>query len=235
MHQVPCVFRLDDVGKRRHRRAVEAGHENLIEIMVGRAALEVGALGKIVGPNRLLVAVRKRGSGGTIAAAFGAMALPAFQLGEELFSVFDAIQSGCGFGRNIDDIAGLVGLPARREGFDEGDEIRAVLVRQGDPRRHVGIVKTTDERVDEILVRWQSTGRRGSTFVRRRDEIPRQNIEVWPIFTVAVATEAVAAPAVAKVELSSGAHVSSILADVGFSLLRRYGQRESDRYKNGDT
>src|ERR1700687_338947 len=77
MHQVPSVFGLDDVGKGRHRRAVKAGHENLIEIMVGRAALEAGALGKIVGPDRLFVAVRKRGSGGTIAAAFGAMALPA--------------------------------------------------------------------------------------------------------------------------------------------------------------
>src|SRR5258706_10127090 len=92
MHQVPSVFRLDDVGKRRHRRAVEAGHENLIEIMVGRAALEAGALGKIVRSYRLIAAVRKRGSGGTIAAAFGAMALPAFQLGEEFFSVLDAIQ-----------------------------------------------------------------------------------------------------------------------------------------------
>src|ERR1700730_4227265 len=98
MHQVPGVFRLDDVGKRRHRRAVEAGHENLIEIMVGRAALEAGAGSKIVRPNRLIVAVRKRGSGGTIAAAFGAMALPAFQLGEELFSVLDAIQSSGGVG-----------------------------------------------------------------------------------------------------------------------------------------
>src|SRR6267378_1450641 len=235
MHQVPSVFRLDDVGKRRHRRAVKAGHENLIEIMVGRAALEAGAGSKIVGPNRLIVAVRKRGSGRTIAAAFGAMALPAFQLGEEFFSVLDAIHGERGLGGNIDDIAGLVGLPARREGFDESDEIRAVLVRQGDPRRHVGIVKTTDERVDEILVRWQSACRRRSALVRRRDEIPRQNIEVWPIFTVAVAEEAVATPAVAKVQLSSGAHVPSIFADVGFSLLRRCGQRESESCKDDDT
>jgi len=41
------------------------------------------------------------------AAAFGAMALPAFQLGEEFFSVLDAIHGERGLGGNIDDIAGL--------------------------------------------------------------------------------------------------------------------------------
>src|SRR6266481_4571031 len=113
MHQVPSVFRLDDVGKRRHRRAVEAGHENFIEIMVARAALETGALGKIVGPNRLLVAVRKRGSGGTIAAAFGAMALPAFQLGEQFFAMLDALERKCGLRRNGDRVSRFVALPPR--------------------------------------------------------------------------------------------------------------------------
>src|SRR5258706_1783783 len=235
MHQVPSVFRLDDVGKRRHRRAVKAGHENLIEIMVGRAALEAGAGSKIVGPNRLIVAVCKRGSGRAISAAFGAMALPAFQLGEEFLSVLDAIQGERGLGRNIDGIAGLVGLPSRREGLDKSDEIPAVLVRQGDPRRDVGIVEDTDGRVAEKLVRWQSTGRRGSALVRRGDEIPRQNIKVRPIFSVAVAAEAGAAPPVAKVQLSSRAHVSSIFADVGFSLLRRCGQRQNESCKNDDT
>src|SRR6266404_5391946 len=108
MHQVPSVFRFDDVRKRRHRRAVEAGHENLIEIMVGCAALEAGAFGKIVGPNRLFVAVRKRGGGGTIAAAFGAMALPAFQLSVELFAMLDALERKCRLRRNGDRVAWFV-------------------------------------------------------------------------------------------------------------------------------
>src|SRR6266850_2100477 len=147
MHEVPSVFRLDDVGKRRHRRAVEAGHENLIEIMVGRAALEAGALGKIVRSYRLIVAVRKRGSGGTIAAAFGAMALPAFQLGEEFFSVLDAIQGERGLGGNIDDIAGLVGLPARREGLMKATmSARCCLVRE----IHAGMFELLNPRPTEL-------------------------------------------------------------------------------------
>src|SRR5258708_36672058 len=92
--------------------------------MVGRAAFEAGACRKIVGPNRLIVAVRKRGSGGTIAAAFGAMALPAFQLGEEFFSVLDAIQGERGLGGYIYDVAGRVGLSWRGDGVYEKHHVR---------------------------------------------------------------------------------------------------------------
>src|SRR3989440_10858363 len=127
MHQVPSVVRLDDVGKRRHRRAVETGHENLVEVVVCGAALEAGALGKIVGPNRLLVAVRKRGSGGTIAAAFGAMALPAFQLGEQLFAMLDALERKCGLRTNGDRVSRFAALPPRWEAFDESDHVRPLV------------------------------------------------------------------------------------------------------------
>ncbi len=148
--------------------------------------------------------------------------------------MLDAIQRERGLGRNRDRSGGLIGLPARREGFDEGDEIRAILVRQGDPRGHVGVYEASRHGVEEVFVGRQRSGGRRAALEGGRDEIARQDIQVWPVFSVAVAAEAVAAPAVAKVELSSSAHVSSIFADVGFSLLRR-GQREDESCKNCDT
>src|ERR1700730_15281738 len=133
MHQVPSVFRFDDVSKRRHRRGVKAGHENLIEVVVCGAALEAGTRSKIIGADRLIVAVRKRGSGGTIAAAFGAMALPALQLGEQLFAMLDALERKCGLRRNGDRVARFVALPPWRKGLDESNQIGPVLGGQGDP------------------------------------------------------------------------------------------------------
>src|SRR3984885_50486 len=47
MHQVPCVVGLDHIGKRRHRRSVEAGHEDPVQIAVRVAAHESVARGKI--------------------------------------------------------------------------------------------------------------------------------------------------------------------------------------------
>ena len=61
--EIPRVVRLDDVGKRRHRRAIDAGHEDLVDILIGRAALETGivsAVGEVVGANRLIFAVGER-------------------------------------------------------------------------------------------------------------------------------------------------------------------------------
>ena len=40
--EIPSVVRLDHVGERRHGRAIDAGHEDLVDILVGRAALEAG-------------------------------------------------------------------------------------------------------------------------------------------------------------------------------------------------
>src|SRR5258708_22116925 len=137
MRKLQAIFGLDEYGNRRLRRAMEAVHENFIEIMCGGAALKAVARRKIVGPNRLIVAVRERGGRRTIAAAFGAMALPAFQLGEEFFSVLDAVQRHRRLSRNMDRIAGLLTLPSRGEGLDEGDQVRALLVGEGNPCRHV--------------------------------------------------------------------------------------------------
>src|SRR5437762_2598664 len=137
VHQIPGIFRLDDVGERGHRGAIQAGHENLVQVMVCGAALEAGTRCKIVGADGLIIAVGQRCSRWSIASALLPVAFPAFQLGEELLPVLDAIQGDRGFGRNFERIAGLVRLPARREGLDESDHIRPLLFGEGIPRRHV--------------------------------------------------------------------------------------------------
>src|SRR6202041_3029620 len=58
MHQVPCVVGLDHIGKRRHRRSVEAGHEDPVQIAVGIAAHEALARGKIERLDRITLADR---------------------------------------------------------------------------------------------------------------------------------------------------------------------------------
>lgn len=74
--------------------------------MVGGAALEAGTCRKIVGADGLIIAVGQRCSGWSIASALLPVVFPAFQLGEELFPVLDAIQGTAGnvvlFGLQVD-------------------------------------------------------------------------------------------------------------------------------------
>src|SRR5580698_10964300 len=62
MHQVPCVVRLDHIGKRRHRRSVQAGHEDPVEVAVRIAAHEPFARGKIKRLDGIALAIGQRGS-----------------------------------------------------------------------------------------------------------------------------------------------------------------------------
>src|ERR1700723_3059151 len=80
MHQVPCVVRLDHIRKRRHRRSVEAGHEDPVEVAVRVAAHEPVARGKIKRLDGKTLAVCEGRCRRTVRVTFGAMALPAFQL-----------------------------------------------------------------------------------------------------------------------------------------------------------
>src|SRR5260370_13539062 len=57
VHQVPRVFRLDHVGEGRHRRAIEAGHENLVEVLVRLSALGTVVGSEVVRPDWLVVTV----------------------------------------------------------------------------------------------------------------------------------------------------------------------------------
>src|SRR6266404_4868354 len=78
--QVPCIVGLDDIRERRHGRAVEASHENAIEILIGDAAFETSIVSRrceIVRTDGLIFAVGEGRSRRSITVALLAMALPA--------------------------------------------------------------------------------------------------------------------------------------------------------------
>ncbi len=154
VHQIPGFFRLHHVGERRHRRAVNSGHENPIEVLVGTAAL--GAIGRseIVWPDRLIVAVGKSRSRRPITTAFLPMALPAFQLLEE----FSAMLNACHCQRSVpaewEWVSRLFRLKARRERLDESHKVGALLGRQRFPAWHVREIESPIQGIVQILVQW---------------------------------------------------------------------------------
>ena len=137
VHEVPGILRLDNIDKGRHRCTVQAGHKNLVEVLIGHSALEARASGKVVRADGLIVAVGEGRSRWAVPEAFLTVALPAFQLLEEFLAMLDALHGELRLRWNTDRIARLVILPPSGERLDEGDQIGAVLGRQSDPRRHV--------------------------------------------------------------------------------------------------
>src|SRR5579863_517664 len=65
-HQVPSLIRLDVVGKRRHGSAVQPGHENLVDVLIGIATLWPGAFGEVIRSNRPAEIIGQRSGGGSI-------------------------------------------------------------------------------------------------------------------------------------------------------------------------
>src|ERR1700676_1021234 len=221
MYKVPSFFGLDDVGERRHRCAIYSSDENLVKILIGGAAFEPRAGGEVIGPDGLVVAIGERGRRGTISVAFLAVALPAFQFLEKFLPMLDALDRELWLRRHGDRSPRLVTLPARRKSLDEGDQVRTVLVRQGDPRRHVAVVEAALNSVEQILVSRQSSGRGRSALERCRHEIARQNIQIRGVFAVAIAAKTVVSPAVPEIELFADLGMPGPLADMRFHLLGR--------------
>ena len=118
MDEIPGVVRLNHVSKGRHGRAVQAGHEDRVDILVGAAALEArifSAQSKVVGTDRIVFAVGEGRGGRTVALPVRTMALPAFEFGEERFAMGNALDGDRRLRRNSDWRAGFFVLPARRE------------------------------------------------------------------------------------------------------------------------
>src|SRR6266404_3201229 len=141
------------------------------------------------------------------------MALPAFQLLKEFLAMLNRFDGDFRLGGNFYGIAWLFSLKARREGFDERYQIGALLAGEGEPRRHVGHNEPAPDRIVEIFVGGQSSGRRRTALENRRVKISWLDIQVRlsrivacgkPILTAAVAAKAMASPAETKVELSAG-------------------------------
>ena len=142
VHKIPGILGFDDVGERRHRRTVETGHEDTVEILVRGAALKAIVGVEIVGLDGLVSGVGKRGSGRAITAAFLAVTLPTFEFLVELLAVFHAFERELRFGRNVDGRSGFVGGPAAGKRFDKCHEVSTLLGGQRDTRRHGGSDET---------------------------------------------------------------------------------------------
>ena len=92
-HQVPSLVRLNVVGKRRHRRAVQTCHKYSVEILVGYPAFKLMALCEVIGHDWAVFAIGQCWRGRTIAATFGSVTLPAFQLLEESLTRLEVFRS----------------------------------------------------------------------------------------------------------------------------------------------
>src|SRR5260370_9692355 len=136
MHEVPSFGGLDHVGERRHWRAVDSGHEDLVEIGVRRPAFEARARLEVVGMNWLIAAVNQASGRGAVTAPLFAVALKALKLGEDLLALLEAVEVELGFRRDRNGRARLLGFPARRKRLDEGNEIGALLIGQFHPGWH---------------------------------------------------------------------------------------------------
>ena len=55
MNKVPRIIGLNDVSKRRHRGAINAGHKDTVDILIGGAALEARTFREIIGPDGLVI------------------------------------------------------------------------------------------------------------------------------------------------------------------------------------
>src|ERR1039457_7103085 len=111
VHQVPGFVRRQIVFERGHRRAVETGHENLINVFIGASALEARALAEIVGNDGAIFVIGERGCRWPVAAAVLAVALPAFHALKYFGATRDALRGVGWFGRNLQRGLGLFSVP----------------------------------------------------------------------------------------------------------------------------
>src|SRR5258706_9107503 len=86
VYEVPRVIGLNDIRKRRHGRAIQAGHENAIQILVSNAALETRIISRrreVVRMNALILTVREGRSSWAVPLNRLARTLPALHLREQ--------------------------------------------------------------------------------------------------------------------------------------------------------
>src|SRR5581483_9023981 len=112
VHEMPRIVALEVVGKRWHRRSIQPGHEDLVEIFIRAAALESRARGEVERLDRLILAVRERRRRWPVAAPFGSMTLPAFHLLEQRAPGENVIGRDGWLGGNADRRPGLLRLPS---------------------------------------------------------------------------------------------------------------------------
>ena len=222
MHEIPRLIGLQLIGERGHRRAVESGHEDPVQVLVGFATHEAGTRLEIVRTDGIVLAVRQRLGGWAVPVSRRPVTLPAFQVLKQLPAAQNALDRRRGLGRNRDRPAGLCGPPARRERLDVRDEVDAVLWRERDPGRHVGRDEAPRHRIEEILIRGQRARRRRAALENPQREIAGLGIDPLRIFALRVALVAVTARAIPRVQRLPARRVSRFPGNV--RLLRGPGQ-----------
>src|SRR5271169_4794031 len=93
-------------------------------------------------------------------------------------------------------------------------QVDAFLLGERIPDGHVGSIQTAADRVVQILVGRQSSGRSGAALKNTQGEISRLGIKPRRVFAVAVAKFAVATNAVPAISCGSGMGIPGDVADV---------------------
>src|SRR6185312_6378048 len=106
--------------KRGHRRRVQTGHENAVQVAVRFSTLEASAVVKVERLNRTVEVVGQGVRRRPIGPAFHAVTLPAFRVAEYLLPRLDTLFRYRGLRRNLQHRAGLFFGKARREMLDVG-------------------------------------------------------------------------------------------------------------------
>src|SRR6266851_4666765 len=198
-HQVPGLVGLHVVGKRRHRRTVEAGHEDTIEVAVFSAALEPGLVVKVERLDRPVLIIRQGIGGRTVPSALNPVTLPALQFLKHRLPSLDPVRGDRWRGRNLDRCARLLRFPSFGEMFDVSYQVCTHLVREWVPGRHVGAFQAPSNGVEQIFIAGQSPGRCRAAFERGQGEVTRLGIQPHGILSLAIAQVAMTASAITAI------------------------------------
>ena len=119
------------------------------------------------------------------------VAFPTFELLKQVMAMLNSLYGYRSFVGNRNRCARFLIFPARRKRFDKGDEIDAILIRKGSPRRHIGIIKSPANRIKQILIGGKRARWRRAALESSLREIPGFGVEIWCVFTSTVAASPV--------------------------------------------
>jgi len=100
--------------------------------------------------------------------------------------------------------------------LDVRNQVRALHLGKRIPRRHVGVVKSTSDGIEEILVGGQGSGWSGAALELGDGEVPRFGIEPHSVFALSVPQIAVTPDTVPAVVVLGVGGVAGQIADVTF-------------------
>src|SRR5512132_2245821 len=218
MHEIPGFGWLQVIHEGWHRSTVQAGHENLVEILIGVSALEAAAGCKIVWPDWIVFAIGKRCRRRSIAVSGRTVTLPALHPLEDRPSAKNALDRAGSLYWN-DDRCSTPLTPSRRERLDVRDEVSPHLSGERQPRWHVCRDEAAIDRPVEIFIGGKSARRSGSALEHSGSEVTRLGIDPLRVLSESVTIRAVAPDAKSTIVFFARRRVARKTSDA--SLLRR--------------